>query len=229
MRIQSTLKKTFVGWNSLYLLMMLVFGVWGAYDYWVKIPNQEIAAVEYEAFAEELRILQESEIKPLPEAQAIRYEEVKLILKQRFDNTPPSYPASYDRPLNLWVYFIGCGVLGVPWFAWKLIRQPRIDVTLEEDGSLVTRQGTFTADQITDINMAKWMSKSIASVSVEGKDEPIVLDDYVYQDTYLIVGKLAHRFHPDQWSEDGKVINATTEGDDSAEPTEDTETPEDTA
>ena len=223
MRIQSTLKKSFVGWNSLYLLMMLVFGVWGAYDYWVKIPNQEIAAIEYEAFAEELRILQESEVKPLPEAQAIRYEEVKLILKERFDNTPPPFPASYDRPLNLWVYFIGCGVLGTPWFAWKLIRQPRIDATLEEDGSLVTRQGTFTADQITDINMSKWMSKSIASVLVEGKDEPIVLDDYVYQNTYLIVGKLANRFYPDEWSEEAKVITSDSTSEDSEESTESSE------
>ena len=217
MQIQGTLKRSFVGWNSGYLLMMLVFGVWGAYDYWVKIPNQEIAAIEYVALAEELRLLQESEVKPLPEAQANRYEEVKSILKDRFDNTPPAFPASYDRPLNLWVYFVGCGVLGVPWFAWKLIRQPRTNATLNEDGSFVTREGTFSADQITGINMSKWMAKSIASVSVEGKDEPIVLDDYVYQDTYLIVGKLAHRFYPDEWSEEAKVITSDSTPEDSSE------------
>ena len=61
------------------------------------------------------------------------------------------------------------------------------------------------------------MAKSIASVSVEGKDEPIVLDDYVYQDTYLIVGKLAHRFYPDEWSEEAKVITSDSTPEDSSE------------
>ena len=101
MQIQGTLKRSFVGWNSGYLLMMLVFGVWGAYDYWVKIPNQEIAAIEYVALAEELRLLQESEVKPLPEAQANRYEEVKSILKDRFDNTPPRISCFLRSPPQL--------------------------------------------------------------------------------------------------------------------------------
>ena len=33
---------------------------------------------------------------------------------------------------------------------------------------------------------------------------PLVLDDYEYQDMYLIVGTLAHRFYPEEWTAEAK-------------------------
>jgi hypothetical protein len=29
---------------------------------------------------------------------------------------------------------------------------------------------------------------------------PILLDDYVYKDVHLIIGNLAHRFYPENWT-----------------------------
>ena len=50
------------------------------------------------------------------------------------------------------------------------------------------------------------MKKSIAKVEIKDRSEPIVLDDYEYADVYLIVGALASRFHPDEWTEEAKPI-----------------------
>jgi hypothetical protein len=148
-----------------------------------------------------------------------RYEEILLILETTYQNTAPQPPAAYDRPLNFWVYFVGCGVLGVPWFLWKLCTQRRLCVGLNDDGDLIDGDKTFPAATISGIDMSKWMSKSLANVSVEGVEAPFALDDYVYQDAYLVVGALAHRFDPEGWTEEAKPIKAA------AEPEEDPETP----
>ncbi|MCP3858835.1 MAG: hypothetical protein GY704_04225 [Phycisphaeraceae bacterium] len=92
---------------------------------------------------------------------------------------------------------------------------------LEEDGTLVTPDGSFPADQITDIDMSVWMKKSIARVEVEGPTEPIVLDDYEYENVYLIVGALAHRFHPDAWTDEAKPVKDDEPEDDAEAGSED--------
>ena len=47
MPVTTNLKRSFVVWNALYLVITLGLGIWGAYDYWVTIPNREIAADRY--------------------------------------------------------------------------------------------------------------------------------------------------------------------------------------
>ena len=59
--------------------------------------------------------------------------------------------------------------------------------------------------------MSIWMKKSIARVEVKGETGPIVLDDYEYENVYLIVGALAHRFHPDAWTEEAKPVKDDAE------------------
>ncbi|MCH2162018.1 MAG: hypothetical protein MK085_09120 [Phycisphaerales bacterium] len=219
MAVQTTLKRSQIGWNVLYLVLMLGLGIWGAYDYWVKYPRMDELADAYDRLeAEEkefARITTEGGI--LTEQEKLRYNSVMAEMVAKFpDKTKPSRPAVYDRPLNLWAYVIGCGILGTPWFAWRLLTMKRLGPRLEDDGTLITRDGQFTRDQITGINMDKWMSKSIARVGIDGRQEPLVLDDYVYQDTFRIVGTLAHEFDPEKWTEEAKPVK---KGEDSKDDT----------
>ena len=260
MAIQTSVKRSFIYWNLLYLVLCGGLGGWGAYDYWVTIPAQEKAVAEYGGLVEELAGLEirgklwqlagkqkegvatpeevqellelEKSLQdagttkpppPLNESERTRYTEIKDILKVDFENTPPEPPASYDGWVNLWVYFVGCGILGTPWFVWKFISRRGQTWILQDDGSLQTPDGTFAADQILDIDMSIWMKKSLAKVMVEGQNDPIVLDDYEYQNVYLIVGALANRFHPDEWTEEAKPVKDAKDTDDPA----DSETEED--
>ena len=206
MPVTTNLKRSFVVWNALYLVITLGLGIWGAYDYWVTIPNLEIAADRYEALLLEKTELEATATStgPLTGETLARYTEIETLITDEFDNTAPQRPAAYDRPLNFWAYFVGCGILGAPWFAWKLLTQKRRGPRLEEDGSLVNGDEQFSAEQITGIDMSRWMAKSTAKVMIDGREEPILLDDYVYQDSYKIVGHLAHRFDPENWTEEAK-------------------------
>ena len=209
MAIQTKLKQSFILWNTLYLVITAGLGIWGAYDYWVTIPNQAALAEEYEALSNESHELKSlvEEDQVLTEEQIARYEEIQNILAAPpFENTPQQAPAAYDAPLNFWVYFIGCGVLSAPWFLWRLITKKRTGPALQEDGSLVDGETTIPRENITDIDMSRWMAKSTARVMVQGQEEGILLDDYVYQDTYLLVGALAQRFHPGEWTEEAKPM-----------------------
>jgi hypothetical protein len=243
MAIQTSIKKSFVYWNLLYLVLCGGLGAWGAYDYWVTIPTKEeeveryatlmneFAGLElrgqYQQLAgkraqnalteDERTTLQELEKTmreagmtaappPLSDSEKARYSEIKDILTVEFENTQPEPPASYDRWVNLWVYVVGTGILGTPYFAWRLFSRRGQTWRLEDDGSLSTPEGTYPADAIEDIDMSIWMKKSIAKVRIRDRAEPVVLDDYEYQDAYRIIGTLAHKFHPDEWTEEAKPV-----------------------
>ncbi|MAH66406.1 MAG: hypothetical protein CMJ27_08445 [Phycisphaerae bacterium] len=243
MAIQTSIKRSFIFWNVLYIVLCGGLGAWGAYDYWVTIPAQTKAVATYEELnvrraelemrgvlwtllakkadgtitetesetLEEIRVaMQEAELPgpppPLTDEEKEEYKTLKKTIEVDFENTAPEPPASYDGWVNFWVYFVGTGILGTPWFVWKLASRRGKVWRLEDDGALSTPEGTFAADQITDINMSIWMKKSIARVGVEGRIEPIILDDYEYENVYLIVGALAHRFHPDDWTDEAKPV-----------------------
>ncbi|MBC03037.1 MAG: hypothetical protein CMJ34_07020 [Phycisphaerae bacterium] len=241
MAIQTSIKRSFLYWNLVYLVLCGGLGAWGAYDYWVTIPAQEAAVKEYTALTaeqseldgraeffeiqkklragtadqqekatfEKIRSASGGNPLPLTDEDVARYEAINNILTVDFENTPPQAPASYDGWVNFYVYFIGCGVLGAPWFLWKLVSRRGLSWTLEDDGSLVTPDGTYESDRVIDIDMALWMRKSIARVEIEGVDDPVLLDDYENQDAYLIVGALAHKFYPDEWTEEAKLVKST--------------------
>jgi hypothetical protein len=243
MAIQTSVKRSFILWNVLYIVLCGGLGAWGAYDYWVTIPDQERAVVEYEELTTrrgnlEIRgvlwtlikkksdgTITESEDEtlatmrtefekagvqqpppPLSKAEVAEYEAIKVTLKDDFENTAPEPPASYDRWVNFWVYFVGTGILGTPWFVWKLLSRRGQAWRLEDDGSFSTPDGVFAAEEIADIDMSIWMKKSIANVVIKDRTEPIKLDDYEYADVYRIVGALASRFHPNEWTEEAKPI-----------------------
>ena len=103
------------------------------------------------------------------------------------------------------MYIIGCGVLSGPYFLyaqWKLTRRR---FRLDDDGTLHSREGTFAADQLADLDMSRWMEKSIATaVTTDGMR--VDMDDFLYKGVEDIVATLAARFHPGQWTRDARPI-----------------------
>ncbi len=120
------------------------------------------------------------------------YEVAKKGVDDTADVTPPG---RFDQATQ-WM-FILC-LPFVPYFAWSLIRARRRVYSLDDDGTLHAPEGTWTKDRVSDIDMSRWMAKSIAHVEVEG-GERVKLDDYVYRNTHLIVGALASERYPEEW------------------------------
>ena len=77
---------------------------------------------------------------------------------------------------------------------------------LEEDGTLVTPEGSWVHDEIVDIDLSRWIAKTGNARStwtatvILSDGTKILLDDYVYQDMHLIIGNLAHQFYPQEWT-----------------------------
>lgn len=120
-------------------------------------------------------------------------------------------PAAYDRPVQ-WMFI--SSLLFVPFYAWGLIKYaPRI-YQLDPDGTLHLPQKKLSRDDIADIDMNRWMSKSTAElVAVDG--QRIKLDAFIFKNLHLIVGAIAHRLHPEQWTSEAKLIKPDEPGSDS--------------
>ncbi|MDZ4754810.1 MAG: hypothetical protein SGJ11_09975 [Phycisphaerae bacterium] len=186
-------------------LLCVGFGIWGAYDYWVKIPAQEALVAEHTALLSTKDALEAKQLRgTLSTAEETELTSAREALALRFLEAPTP-PAAYDRPVQLWVYVIGCGVLGVPSVAWMLWSIRRKQYELTDDGSLITPEGTCRIDEVKGIDMSRWMEKSIAMVTLPDGSKS-VLDDYKYKNLHLIIGALAHRFHPDEWTIEARRI-----------------------
>jgi hypothetical protein len=121
-----------------------------------------------------------------------------------------SAPGKYDR-LTQWA-FIACLPCAV-YFFWMYFAAGRRRYALDDEGTLHTPAGAWKATEIADIDMSRWMAKSIAwPVHTEGAR--VKLDDYKYKGLHRIVGAIASRLHPDEWDPD-------------ASPAEQAETPPD--
>ncbi len=210
MRVETRIQRRYLAWNIAYGLLCAILGAWGAWDYWVTIPKREAAVAEYIAAVatrDELVTIRAS--RPLSSEEIGKYETAEATLA-RYAISVPVAPPAYDRPLQFWVYFVGCGVLGTPWVLWLLVRARSQRFSLEDDGTVNTPQGAFTTDQVTGIDMSRWMSKSVAVLeATDGRR--IRLDDYVHNGMHLIVGELAHRFHPEVWTPNAREVAKVAE------------------
>lgn len=190
--------------NYAYAVMCLVFGLWGWYDYSIKIPQNQANFEEFMAArvtADELTKL--SETLPLAPEQVIEFKAANEVLA-RFKEKPAE-PAAYDRPVQLWLYIIGCGVMGVPWFLWAQYQMARRRYRLDDDGTFHSIEGSFSANLIKGIDLSQWMSKSTALVEIS--DGPrIKLDDYKYAGVEDLVAAFAKRFYPGEWTSDARPI-----------------------
>ncbi|MCE2883515.1 MAG: hypothetical protein LW806_01255 [Planctomycetaceae bacterium] len=191
--------------NTAYAVLCLGLALWGWYDYSIKIPAQQAAFEEYAA-AEKTK----SELENLAKATALSDAEKEQFraasdVLLRYKDEKPAEPAAYDRPVQLWLYIVGCGVMGVPYFVWVQFSLSRRRYRLDDDGTLHAPEGTFAPEKIAGLDLTKWMAKSIATVEVEGGTK-ITLDDYKYKHVEDIVAALAARFYPGEWTSDARPI-----------------------
>jgi hypothetical protein len=194
-----------------------VFGIWGWYDYSVSIPRREAAFQEFVQLRDAREAFERrAEAKEtLSAADQAELQRVNATLNERFREVPAE-PGAFDKNVQLWVYVVGCGILGTPYAVWSLLslRKRRFEVT--EDGMLRTPEGSCPIDEVRDIDMSRWMSKSIATATL-ANGATSLMDDYKYKYTHLIVGAIAHRLYPDQWTPEAKVVKRKAEA--SPEPT----------
>src|SRR5690242_1238346 len=100
MAIRTSIHPRFLYWKPLYALLCLGLGVWGWYDYSVKIPAQEAA---YERHAELSKIRDDLAAKTasgakLADTEVVEYERVTRELAAF--TTAPQKPGAYDRPVQ---------------------------------------------------------------------------------------------------------------------------------
>lgn len=127
-------------------------------------------------------------------------------------------PAAHDRPMQ-WL-FILC-LPFVPWMLWSLYATSRRVYRLDDDGTLHMPEGAWSLEDIADIDMSKWMRKSIAWV-VHRDGRRVKLDDYKHRNLHRIIGAIASRLYPELWDMEAKPVkkdageNVDSEGGNSA-------------
>lgn len=115
-------------------------------------------------------------------------------------------PSKYDRPVQ-WL-FILC-LPFVPWYLWALFSTGSRKYRFDSDGTFHMPEATWKADTIADIDMTRWMAKSTCwLVSTDGTR--IKLDAHIYKGLDTIIGVIAHRLHPGNWSLDARPVTAET-------------------
>ncbi len=132
------------------------------------------------------------------------YTQSQAAIKELGDITAPG---KYDRAVQ-WA-FISC-LPCVPYFAWMFLATRRRVYRLDDDGTLHMPEGTWVRGDIADIDMSRWMAKSIARV-VHSDGTRIKLDDYKFRDLHLIIGAIASKLRPDKWTAEAKPIDAKTD------------------
>jgi hypothetical protein len=202
--------------NTGFAGLCLVFAIWGWYDYAVKIPRLETDSAAYQAAKDTRSNLEKAaETAELRPEQITQLEEARKVLddiKDRYGNAVPSKPQAYDRQVQLWLYIVGCGVLGVPMFMWPILKTRSNPYRLEDDGTLHTPKGVIRPDEVADIDMSRWCSptgdrRSTWTAKLILKDgRKVLLDDHDHRNMDLIIGAYAHRLHPDQWTSNAKRV-----------------------
>jgi hypothetical protein len=111
-------------------------------------------------------------------------------------------PSAYDRPMQ-WM-FILC-LPFVPYYIWAIVVNRRKRYTLDTDGTLHLPGDVWSSQDITDIDMKRWMKSSKAWV-VHTDGRRVLLDDYLFKGIFRIVGELAAAQYPDLWTDEAKKI-----------------------
>ncbi|MDP6987739.1 MAG: hypothetical protein QGG74_06815 [Phycisphaerales bacterium] len=126
-------------------------------------------------------------------------------------------PSTYDRPMQ-WL-FILC-LPFVPWYLWGILVNRRKRFALDADGTLHVPGETWSPQDLADIDMKKWMSKSKAWV-VHTDGHRVLMDDYIFKGVFRIVGEIASARYPDEWTDEAKRVKKGTTPPEPAESGED--------
>ena len=113
-------------------------------------------------------------------------------------------PNKWNRMVQ-WL-FILCGPYSVV-AGLQLIGGLRKKYSVDDEGNFHHPQGSWGATEISDIDMSRWMSKSVAKI-VHADGRTVKVDDYVHQDADQIIGAIAHRLRPEEWTDHAKAVGA---------------------
>jgi hypothetical protein len=212
-------------------VLMVVFGAWGGYDYLVKIPRLEQTFARYEQAKTRFDQMEEKKNNlhtsgmTMAEREKFKVEyddSVRELESLAPGGAPPAKPGKWDR-LTCW-FFILC-LPCAPYFFVLYAKAKKQKYRLEEDGTLHFNgdpefgTGAWAQDEITDIDMSRWMKKSIAHV-VHKDGKRLKLDAYLHKNLELIIGAIAARLHPDDWTVEAKPRKADESGAAAAEANE---------
>lgn len=198
MRIETNIAPRHFWWLLGFTILCFVLGVWGVYDL-IQIPKQEQLFERYTAAQQEFHELEQ---KPaLTDAERRDFEGLDEWMGSFED--PPEKPDTWDWLAQLlYVSLLLC----VPYMLWMLIKTKKQRYVLEEDGSVEVGDGApWSKDEIADIDMSKWMAKSVAFL-VHRDGTRVKLDAYHHQNLDKIIGALAHDMYPEEWSEDARPM-----------------------
>ncbi len=217
MSIITTPSPSFLARTAFMAVLLIGFGVWGAYDLWVKIPHREQIADRYDGLVRRLGELdaarqQREKIGQTPtQAEIEEYTSANTELKSLSPGgKTPVRPSKFDR-LVQWIY-ISCLPFALP-SIFSLMRVRRQRYELDDAGALrfqgdgADGSGVWNAGDIADIDMHRWMAKSIAWV-VKSDGAKLKLDAYVHKNLEKIIGAIASSKHPDKWDADAKPVKA---------------------
>ena len=115
-------------------------------------------------------------------------------------------PNKWNRMVQ-WL-FILCGPYAVV-AGLQLTGGLRKKYSVDEDGTFHHPQGSWEAAEISDIDMSRWMSKSVAKI-VHADGRTVTVDDYVHQDADQIIGAIAHRLRPEEWTDHAKAVESNS-------------------
>ena len=204
--ITSSISKGYA-WRLIIIAVACVgLGIWGIYDYAVGIPNQQRSFERFETLKQDRDALETLRSqRELTESEGINYDRLKAELTQL---GTPAPPGKYDRIIKGLV-FVPCLPFG-PYLLWMCFRANRRTYRLDDDGTLHLPKGSWNAQDIKEIDMTRWMSKSIAHV-VNTDGTRAKLDDFQHKDLHLIVGAIAARMQPEEWTPDARPVKAEAE------------------
>lgn len=183
-------------------LLCAVFGVWGIRDFFWKIPAQTREFERWDGLMTEKQDLVADDAESGLTAEEIeRFKVVEAELNE-FDGQPEK-PARLDHIMQ-WG-FIAC-LPFAPYYLWVYLSTRRREYLLDDDGALhLPEVGIWSRDEISDIDMSRWMKKSIAWV-IHTDGTRVKIDDYKHRNAHLIIGAIAHRMYPEQWEIDAKAV-----------------------
>lgn len=213
--------------RAIFMIVLCVgFCIWGAYDLWVAIPRRAHLAQRFTELKQKLDQLdaarQDSAATGQQPTQA-QIDEYTRVSGELAEIAPggkvPAPPSKFDKNVQ-WIY-IACGPFALmP--ALSLLRLRRQRYRLEENGTLHFEgdrelgSGDWQASDIADIDMHRWMAKSVAwVVHLDGRR--LKLDAYLHSDLHLIIGSIAARLHPDAWQPDARPVKADGEAGEESE------------
>lgn len=200
MAIQSRLATGYWMRKAILTVLFFGFGAWGVYDGWFAWPRQAEAWREYN----EVYLPLEQRAR---DGESLIGEDFRRWseLKARYPKAPKERTET-DVWIQRWIIVPACFSIGALFLLTWGISAKRT-YTYNDDGSLIAPEGTFRADEMTGIDMTRWMSKSIAMLEIgggpKGGGKAVKLDAWIYAGLEDVIEALNRRFHPGEYERSG--------------------------